>query len=69
MKLRELLEHLQGWPEDSEVTFGALTFNRVKRRGPNLIDVELWPPVGHDPNREDPYYVMVQDGQPPDKPD
>jgi len=39
----ELLEHLQGLPEDTQLTFGGgcLTFYRLKMRGDNLIDLEF----------------------------
>jgi hypothetical protein len=42
---KELRYRLSGIPDDAEITFGQLVFNRVKQRGANLFDIELWPPV------------------------
>jgi hypothetical protein len=43
----ELKERLQGYPDDTEITFGAtraavpLVFFRVKTRGDDLVQIEL----------------------------
>lgn len=36
-----LLDQLQGLPRDTLVSFGGLDFYRVKRRGPELVQIEF----------------------------
>lgn len=43
----QLMEYLSGYPSDTEITFGAtieavpLIFYRVKKRGDDLVQIEL----------------------------
>jgi hypothetical protein len=37
----QLKAELEGWPEDMELTFGGLTFYRLKQRGPELLQMEF----------------------------
>ena len=42
MTIGELKELLKGWPDDYEITFSAvLEFNRLKKRGDKLVDMEF----------------------------
>jgi hypothetical protein len=43
IKLRELLQHLQGVPEGTDIIFGNgnLEFYRTKWRGDNLLQIEF----------------------------
>lgn len=36
-----LLDQLNGLPRDTRISFGGLDFYRVKRRGPNLVQIEF----------------------------
>ena len=43
MTIGELKEYLEGYPNNHNIIFGddALTFNRLKRRGPKLVQLEF----------------------------
>ncbi len=43
MTIGELKEYLEGYPNNHKIIFGddALTFNRLKRRGPKLVQLEF----------------------------
>ena len=42
MTVGELRSHLEGWPDDYEITFGGcLDFYRLKGRGATLVDMEF----------------------------
>jgi hypothetical protein len=36
-----LKQHLDSYSDDDELDFGGLTFYRLKRRGPKLVQVEF----------------------------
>jgi hypothetical protein len=62
MTVSELIEQLKGFPLAWTVSFGdQMRFNRVKKRGPKLIDIELRPQVFWDGKQ----WVIVQDDPPP----
>jgi hypothetical protein len=49
----ELKKHLETWPDDMEILFGAepgLDFYRVKQRGEKLLQVEFSQSVYNDSN-------------------
>jgi hypothetical protein len=37
----KLKAKLKGWPDDMQLTFGGLTFQRFKQRGPELLQMEF----------------------------
>ncbi|ALE88788.1 hypothetical protein BOH73_10705 [Pseudomonas versuta] len=39
--LGTLLDQLEGLPRDTQVYFGGLDFYRVKRQGPNQVQIEF----------------------------
>ena len=41
IELGTLLDQLAGLPRDTQVYFGGLDFYRVKRQGPNQVQVEF----------------------------
>lgn len=52
MTVKELMDQLSVWPPDTIVTFGQQSFNRVKRRAENLVDIELMPMPYYDSDKE-----------------
>lgn len=39
--LGTLLDQLEGLPRETQISFGGLDFYRVKRRGPDLVQIEF----------------------------
>jgi len=39
--LGTLLDQLEGLPRETRISFGGLDFYRVKRRGPDLVQIEF----------------------------
>ena len=39
--LGTLLNQLEGLPRETRISFGGLDFYRVKRRGPDLVQIEF----------------------------
>lgn len=43
MTVDELRKHLEGIPGKAKITFGQLSFGRIKKRGDDLYNIELHP--------------------------
>lgn len=64
MLAKEFKDWVNGVPDDAELTFGVLAFNRIKKRGANLYDVEFSPLVTFDPQSREWGLIATADEPP-----
>ena len=63
MRVGDLKRQLEQIPDDWELTFGGqLFFERIKQRGPKLVDIEFTPLVYWDPAARVWQVVGAEDG-------
>ena len=61
MKVGELKERLDSWPDDYEITFsGGLEFNRLKKRDNQMVNMEFHQIVHKDSSGE---WVVMDPGE------